>query len=489
MFLLFYLLLQTAHTPPAYADACPSGKPGECSAEGNNGYGIRDSDFCYAEIDGQLRWGRALHAAPDGSVLFRPYGQPKLAPRVLPPAAFAIAKDANCLEVNSPYCVGRTTERTESGVLQRGMLRAFFPLSGHLVIEENGKLLKVPATKVSTHPSWDHGSPPNHDWQGRIRASLRDFAALSGLNLIQASANCYTGAPSAPVNPALARTSLEAGQNSRLELSQLLHTWDPAPASDRGNPWAGCENPAAFGRYLKTDSEGYLSRDCSPDTLFTWGPLWRLKILERRMGNGSWSQNIAFGSRPLFFARTPAATFGFGSGDESGGYGARMKLKPGVRIKYLGLNADPPDCKKIPQAEQDSTVYLRILGGVDDARNFGNYSAEDFMLCSSAPIESWSYGTKGFYDELVRDLRLATSDRRKEWPGYVQYQTPNSQNAHLLDLNADRHPFTQTQLLNTMKHQLRLSESDSGRLFVNPNAEEGAASRHYQSSNPAWFHR
>jgi len=189
-----------------------------------------------------------------------------------------------------------------------------------------------------------------------------------------------------------------------------------------------------------------------------------LKWLQLRLNSFTWSDRILI-NQPLFMARSPVATFGFGSHDEAGGYPMRVEIAPGVRFKVMGINTPWPDCGA---QEARRTVYIRALGEYDGARPWGDYAAEDFMVCSSDVIKSWSYGTKESYDEIVRDLREALAGG--DWDGYVTYRRRAGfpYRPFFLNINADNHPFTQSQLIHTLRRLLDLTARDRGAVYTNP---------------------
>lgn len=201
-----------------------------------------------------------------------------------------------------------------------------------------------------------------------------------------------------------------------------------------------CRNPQMFGRDVRLNEQGELLASCAPDTLYSWMPADTLRGWRERFERAAWPRLI--GERlPLFTVRDPVSTFGYGSFDHSGGFSVRLRLKDGVKFKLWGVNRKAPDCAKLPAAEVDDTVFVHLWGGPNPARSWGEYSVEEFMVCSSRVIRSWSWGTPQNYDEIVAALKYTTV--YEHWDSFARYLG----SPRLLGLNSDGHPFTRAQLL------------------------------------------
>lgn len=386
----------------------------------NNGYGVLRDSTTYVDVDGRIARGYVRAPWPNArSDVYLIDQDNKMVN--LGPDHVAVIGRANCWPLVSRTCVG---DRVAVGGVASTLV-GFFPISG--------------------------------DWIAR--------GADGGLKRVNRSSFNHVDVRAARGPRDVVAAAL-AGQD--LTLLDLLQTWSDGAAAPRAPE--RCVEPKYFDRRLKTDAEGFVDPECVPKILYSWGDWKRLKWLQLRLGAFGWGDRILIG-QPLFVARSPVATFGFGSFDERGGYPMRVELAPGVRFRVLGVNTPWPDCARVP--DPANTVYIRALGSYDGARPWGDYAAEDFMICSSAVIRSWSYGTKESYDEIVRDVRKAIAGT--DWDGYVTYRERAGRpyRPFFLNINADNHPFTQLQLIETLKRLLIYSARDQGGVYVNPSLAPG----------------
>jgi hypothetical protein len=119
------------------------------------------------------------------------------------------------------------------------------------------------------------------------------------------------------------------------------------------------------------------------------------------------------------------------------------------------------------------------------------------VLCSNGPIESWSYGTREQYDEMVKDTRYILNPANQNTnPAHgADYQT-------YIESAADGHPlffgttidgrtYTETGLAADFQRALDLAESGAGRVYVNPDSrtQDPAADfkKHFETKLPAYF--
>ena len=477
--LLFLAVFSAGLPSVGFADPCTHGRGEGCEVV-NNGYGIVDGDQAYAMIEGRAVAGFVGHVYPDGSADFLPaslrFGS--LGRQRVVKENLTIGKVGYCEPALSEFCVGRVSSRIVNGSTVRGKLVAIFPATEELLLEEGGERRRVARSGVETE-----------------RVRLRDDTLRSVVGEAIAffggepSSSCNapeggTGPAPAGIDELAART--KAGESS--ELKDLLQTWRENSGAE--NSWRDCPNKDLFDRMVKMREGGELDPACMPEVLYTWRSGAMVSLYEWQMGDGKWSEKQGPSSHTAFFAsRVPGATYGYGSFDESGGIAIRTRLRPGTKFKYLGHNAAPPDCAKLNPAEAKSTVYVRINAGPEGNRDWESYSGEDFMLCSTGPVASWSYGTKEHYDELVRDLRFALGPATAgEWPGYMRaklFGAPGSE-AALFHGNSDRHPFTQTQLIASLRAQLSLSAGDQGAVHYAPDLREEKPA-HFGFRRPVWF--
>jgi hypothetical protein len=303
-----------------------------------------------------------------------------------------------------------------------------------------------------------------------------------------------------------------------IRLQDLLVEWSPSKAQEGNlihmNPWKECSNPKLLGHPLRVGEDGTIDPACVPDTLYSWADMDFIKKLVKTNSAQTWKDLISIESG-IYFSATPASTFGYGAMDESGGYALRMKLRAGVKFRFvefdpgkLETKAVPvppssgivlrqfpgPTCSRRPIAEARETVYVRYWSFKSAPGNeFPDGLQEaglEFIICSRSVLESWSYGTREFYDELVRDVRRFTiAGSPTSAPSYIRRFTDGETQPRIFDILTDGHPFTQQHLINVLRRQFVLSLREEGSVYVNP--ELGTPSelrrRHFQTKMRSWF--
>jgi hypothetical protein len=203
------------------------------------------------------------------------------------------------------------------------------------------------------------------------------------------------------------------------------------------------------------------------------------------MGTGKWVE-LPYFNNALYLSETPMSSFGYGSNDGSGGYAIRIKLKAGVHFLIVPA---PPNCQTVGDIGKN-TVFVRVF---DNNHGGGKLSSgADFILCSSEPVHSWSYGTREFYDELSRDVSRATNPPTpNSWLSYMRRpDATGTYQPSIWDLGSDHHPFTDQQLTNTLKNQLVMSNDNEGKIFYNPDdpgTEAKKREEHFTTKIPNWF--
>lgn len=477
MMRLAFFALFLGFAVPASAVEEPCVEKGEkCWAWGNNGHGVRRGDRTLAEVNGIIRRVRVLREHYDSDVTIAsnrpPYKINISADKI------AITKPGNCVALTSEFCVGRNVALREPD--REARIAGFFPVSGDLIVEDDGGYRRIPRTAARPLP---HQAASGN----LARLLSRVWSQISSTENLQA---CRVEDEPAPTQSASGKSQLLSRIRSgdRPIFSEFLRDSLPesGPPGNR-SPWSNCRNQSRADRHIKTDESGELLPGCAPEVVYTWMSPARLRAMEFRMGNGDWPKRVGLMGRPHFASRTPAATFGYGSYDENGGIPMRIRLRPGIQFKFVGTEI--PECDKIPDEESANTVYVRSQNGPEGHRTGVNYSFEDMIFCHSGVIESWSYGTRGFYNELIRDLAFATDPKtRGEWASYKWYSdgTGSRPVPQLLDISADEHPFTQEQLLGSITRALQMSENGEGRVYYNPAYRE-TRPPHFSATNPAWF--
>ncbi len=303
-----------------------------------------------------------------------------------------------------------------------------------------------------------------------------------------------------------------------LKLSELLVEWNPREVKRKGeliNPWATCSEPRLQDHPQPISADGTPVKACVADTLYYWGDPAYVDSLRGPSKHKNWRQMI-YGDSGIYLVTSPASTFGYGSVDGSGGLAIRFKLRPGVKYKlthfdpsvlepvpYRARTVDEveirqlmrPGCSQFPAKEVHDTVYIRYWSYREPPRKEHPQGVHDagleYVICSLNVIESWSYGTRDFYDEFVRDIRRFVEG----WdppgaPSYIRRRGPDGMTRPMfLGLLTDHRPFTQGHLIRTLKLQLEVAADDRGEIFLNPHAgkRNDLRRRHFETTTPSWF--
>ncbi len=303
-----------------------------------------------------------------------------------------------------------------------------------------------------------------------------------------------------------------------LSLRELLVEWVPREIKRKGeflNPWAACSEPRLQDHPQPLTADGTPVNACVADTLYYWGEPAYVDSLKERSRARDWRQLID-GDPGLYLVTSPASTFGYGSVDGSGGLAVRIKLRPGVKYKlthydpsvfepvpFRAVTVDTveirqlnrPGCSQFPANEVHDTVYLRYWSYREPPRKEHPKGVHDggleYVICSMNVIESWSYGTRDFYDEFVRDTRRFVEG----WdlpgaPSYIRRRESDGKTRPILfGIVTDHRPFTQRHLIQALKLQLDLAATGRGQVFLNPhggNSKE-LRRRHFKTATPSWF--
>jgi hypothetical protein len=200
--------------------------------------------------------------------------------------------------------------------------------------------------------------------------------------------------------------AVEIGKNRTSVPPALL---GGVPSSAGFGPWKACEAAELDGRPIKNDGT-HLVRECTPDTLYSWGgPEKVIWYLENLPSGKKWPGKL---SRTLFTVPSAASTFGYGL------YPIRVKLKPGVKARLV---VDPTSytCEgylsdgTLNDESVKNTVVARY-------RKSGGQSLLEYAVCSSDVMESWSFGTPELFEEVLRDQAWMKSQPTTEWEGYFK---------------------------------------------------------------------
>lgn len=255
-----------------------------------------------------------------------------------------------------------------------------------------------------------------------------------------------------------------------------------------GYAWKNCERNDLGRVTIPFNRDGTFRPECAPDTLYSWQTQEKIQKFVKNLT----PENI-LPFEELYTWRTPIASFGYANSS------VRLKLKPNVKFQLIdGFYAH--NCSK-SHAENTIFVYATKDG----------YS--EYYLCSSGPIESWSYGTKEHLDEMKSEMAwirthsefdydlLSKSNQYSMCAGmsclnfyansYLHFNDPNfAKTAIMYPLGfsiPDPHTDWTEQRLSANLHIMQtLSDQDFVKIFyavgVTPDSE-----KHFATKTPSYF--
>lgn len=243
--------------------------------------------------------------------------------------------------------------------------------------------------------------------------------------------------------------------------SKLIVLWDDRQIDRQSINLADCRDER--GLTTKSDTTGSLLKKCEPDTLYSWGSVDKLSRLKEMARASSWR-----GKWPvLYTARSAVSTFGYGP------IPVRIKLKPGLVFLRIDANHRQAICDG-PIAQIERTVFYSSEG------------FEDWLICSAEVIQSWSYGTKPHYDEIVRDYVAQKGN------GEIAYYTIGALLAFRgppANSWVDHHLFSEDIFFDQLKHLYKIAASNLGEIFFNPDCStsERTIESHFHTDRPIYF--
>jgi hypothetical protein len=148
---------------------------------------------------------------------------------------------------------------------------------------------------------------------------------------------------------------------------------------------------------------------CSIDTIYSWQ---NLKFIKSLAAKSTPNNVLPFGRSPrgwkvLYFWRTPAGIHAYNK------YFIRVKLRPQTKFILIGDIHYPCELPKFKNKLKDS-LFVRFY------RNLKGQEISEYMLCSSGPVASWSYGTRESYNELNREINWILEKDTTNWEPFVK---------------------------------------------------------------------
>lgn len=237
----------------------------------------------------------------------------------------------------------------------------------------------------------------------------------------------------------------------------LLRVWFPWQRDQSiGFAWRNCIDDLEGGHPIRFLEE---SAACRGDTFYSWGSLHKIESLKKVMGQGIWQKQM----QALYLARTPISSFGYGP------YAVRVKVRSDVSWKRIDYSVTPCSSGNV-----DKTIYFRTKPVYESA-------LFDIIVCSPQVIESWSYGTREHYDEIVKDVEWTILKKRSEELTEMYINDPKFLN----EKGIDGMDFRVEGIYPRLKNHLNLSRENKGEIFSNPSISRRA--EHFQTRYPIYF--
>jgi hypothetical protein len=230
---------------------------------------------------------------------------------------------------------------------------------------------------------------------------------------------------------------------------------------------------------IKLDNE-----KCQPDTLYSWGNIGKTKAILSQIGKSQvWPETL---SRELWLTQFPTATYFYGDS------AIRIKIKKGVKFKN-GVSFCPNQKKLSKMSQKQKSDFLNTVTYRVQPNPLG-YLVE-YVICSPHVIESWSYDTPEFYNELLREISWINSKEKTEYNfGSYAYRNgkpmirPNikSEPFHPRWEGVDGYLFNTLSLYKTVKKLRKKATDGNGEVIFNPDSFSGD-SNHFQTKMPIYF--
>lgn len=280
-------------------------------------------------------------------------------------------------------------------------------------------------------------------------------------------------------------------KGEQAKLDDFLILWDQGLKSKKNidayffdcqsEPWGNIDT------FEMVNELRYVSQACKPDTLYSWGPIEKLKNIKNNLpqneewrGDPNKREEVEVGT---FTALTPVQTFGYGE----------------IVIRFKIKDQTPVAIGRGYVTNSSNTREERV--GVR-ARSDG---FQDYTIETASFVESFSYGTPQIYDELVLDIKRYESKKRaqlyktkaslvlnySEEPAGGEEDLERPLEDYGLDLlrhlpNIDRHDFSEGVLISRLRGLLKMILNEEGGVYyqkgVCANIDE-----HYQSKKPTYF--
>lgn len=230
--------------------------------------------------------------------------------------------------------------------------------------------------------------------------------------------------------------------------------------------------------HLTHNKDGYITPECTPEVLYSWGGFDKLNWFVNNLGNSKWPHQLP---RSLFTTSSAAATFGYGP------VAIRIKVKPSVRFRLVvspsGNTCEHYISEGYLTSQNLSNTIIARLDLRDDGLSFMEYA-----ICSGGVIESWSYGMPEHFDEILRDHHWMTTKHFYQWEAYAKRNGVDKYLDNDLDTTSTKYKAVYSlEVLQARIGMLRALTNDGFGQVLAPSAQ--ARARHFRITKPNYFLR
>ena len=199
-----------------------------------------------------------------------------------------------------------------------------------------------------------------------------------------------------------------------------------------------CRANDPLGVTVPIDRAGKFYKPCAPDTLYSWQDEAKVAVWLKESSPGN-SLPIPY----LYLWRTPMGTFAYGK------VGVRVKLRKNAHFVRLDrpIHYDP-NCDQLASVfgRNAPNVYIKVHDYEGAPKSISEY-----LICSTAPVESWSVGQPLFLEEMEREIEWIRTHVTGQYDLYIPLQGPVPWINTTIDAGTFADPWTVATLLDRLR--------------------------------------
>ena len=233
-----------------------------------------------------------------------------------------------------------------------------------------------------------------------------------------------------------------------------------------GYTMKSCEQAHFGGATLPWDAAGIFIPECAPDVLYSWQPQ---SAIDELKSESSLEDFLPISE--MYLWRTPVGSFAYGDAS------IRLKLWPGAEFKLIEFWER--DCKALNQKYgQVPLVYAVYNAGIE---------MNEYLICSSAPVMSWSHNHPQMLEEARREVVWVSQNTNDQ--SYDRMVRSECHTVPWHDYTVDRKgdaPYGWN--VERLEKNLKLmKEREDSRIYFAPGAVEFGEKFHLRTKSPSYF--